>query len=284
MDAAIYIDMIFLVEWGMQGFVLWMTGGISGFRTKWWRVVLGGFFSALIHCLLMIKFFYLSGSLIVVILLQITGILIAFYPTRIRNLLRLFLTQLLSVFLLGGMTQVLFVTTQAQRFFGVGRVVGANVFPWYYLIWGTIISYFVMKKAGRWLEAHIRRRRDFCSLSLWKGERRADAYVLIDTGNVLKKDEQGVVILSLETILPLFSAEEGVHILTGDRRLLISLGYTSLGNADDMLWGFYTDKVIVSFGEVQRNIGRRFIGISFDTFPGAYDGLVPPDMIEEDEI
>ena len=50
----LYIDMIFLVSWSMNAFLLWEAGRIAGFSAKKWRIFLGGFLSAAIYCLWLI--------------------------------------------------------------------------------------------------------------------------------------------------------------------------------------------------------------------------------------
>ena len=41
MEPTIYIDVVFLVSFGMDAFLLWAAGRISGFSAKKWRVFLG---------------------------------------------------------------------------------------------------------------------------------------------------------------------------------------------------------------------------------------------------
>ena len=106
--------------------------------------------------------------------------------------------------------------------------------------------------------------------------------MLIDTGNGLKKGEKGVAVLQLSLLLPLFSAEEQVRLLLGERNGLPSMSYTSLGNPDGRLWGIGAEKLVLSFGErkiVHKNI---FVGINDVDFAGAYEGLVPTCLLEED--
>lgn len=63
------------------------------------------------------------------------------------------------------------------------------------------------------------RRREFCTAAVFRQGRCAEVRVLIDTGNGLKQeDDRGVAILEMQAVLPLFSAEEGVRLLSGAER------------------------------------------------------------------
>lgn len=116
---------------------------------------------------------------------------------------------------------------------------------------------------------------------LWRG-RGVEGRMLIDTGNGLRERGRGVAVVESSTLLPLFSKEEQVRILSGDMTGMEWLAFTSLGNPDGRLWGIRAEKLILSFGEeriVHKNI---FIGINREEFTGAYEGLVPPCLLEEE--
>lgn len=81
------------------------------------------------------------------------------------------------------------------------------------------------------METHICRRREFCTAAVFRQGRCAEVRTLIDTGNGLKQaDDRGVAILEMQAVLPLFSAEEGVRLLSGSREGLEWLAFSSLGN------------------------------------------------------
>lgn len=108
---------------------------------------------------------------------------------------------------------------------------------------------------------------------------------MIDTGNALcQQDRRGVAILEIDALLPLFTAEEGMRLLSGERKGLglEFLPFSSLGNPDGRLWGIRAEELILSFGEksiIHKNI---FLGISMESFKGSYEGLAPPCLLEEE--
>ena len=283
MEPTIYIDVIFFVTWGMDTFLLWAAGRIAGFCGKKWRLILGGFLSAVVYsgwlCL-----FQKNGGVFFSLLLLAMGLAVSYFPKSGQNFLRLMGTGLLASFLMGGGMDVLFTMTQAQRFFGQGMVV-QKAFSWWLLPWSVILAYLLLKWAAKWMESHIQRRREFCTVTVFWREKRAEGRALIDTGNGLRqRDGRGVAVLEIGTLLPLFTAEESVRILSGQMEGLEWMPFTSLGNPDGRLWGIRAEKLVLSFGEkniVHRNI---FLGISMDGFTGAYEGLVPPCLLESSGV
>lgn len=272
----VYIDILFCVSWGMNTFLLWAAGRIVGLRTKKWRVVLGGLLSAAFYCVWLI-YTGEQGKLLVSVVLLGLGIWAAYLPKTAKIFLRLFGGSILASFLLGGGIQVLFTLTKRQM--GIR-------YPWYLLLWSVLISYFGLKAGAKWLEANIQRRKECCTVSVcWRGKQ-AEGRVLIDTGHGLKQEDgRGVLILELAAVLPLFLPGEGVRLLAGEWEKiegLESLAFGSLGNADGRLWGFYADEGKLYFGEKEIIHKNIFVGISKDGFSGAYEGLTPPCLLEEE--
>lgn len=280
MEPMIYIDVVFLVSWGMDTFLLWAAGRISGFTAKKWRVFLGGFLSALMYCL-WLCFLRKNGGFLLSFLLLWGGLFAVYYPKQGRNWLRLGGSALGGSFLMGGGINMLFNMTQAQRIFGRGMVV-QKAYPWWLLPWSVGMAYVFLKLAARWLQAHIVRRREYCTAAiLWRGKG-VEGRMLIDTGNGLQEKGRGVAVVELSALLPLFSREEQVGLLSGNRMRLEWMSFTSLGNPDGRLWGIRAEKLILSFGEkkiIHKNI---FVGINMEEFKGAYEGLVPPCLLEEE--
>lgn len=284
MEASVYIDVVFFWEWIMDLFLLYAAGRISGFRAKKWRLIVGALLSALCHCLLLIFLFPNNGGIFLSFALLILGLGVAYFPKSPKNFCRLFLTALFASFLLGGGLNVLFTVTQAQKALGSGLILRQGFFPWQYLIWGIAVSYILLKIGGNWIETHIRRRRDFCTVYIRKNSKWVEGRVLIDTGNGLKKNGKGVIVMELSTVLPLFSAEEGEKLICGEREHLEPMHYTSLGNPEGALWGFLAEECKICFGEKTISYHGLYIGISFDFFKGGYEGLIPPCLLEEDDL
>lgn len=280
MEPTIYIDVVFLVSWGMTVFLLWAAGRVAGFFGRKWRVFLGGLFSALLYCLCLILSGKNGGCIFSFLLLG-TGLVISYYPKRGRNWIRLFLSAIAVSFLMGGSVNMVFMMTETQRFLGSGMVM-QKAFPWWILPWTVGVAYILLKLAGKWLEANIQRRKEYCTAKIfWRG-RGLESRMLIDTGNGLKEQGRGVAVIALSAMLPLFSAEEQVLLLSGDRKGLEWMAFTSLGTPEGRLWGIRAEKLILFFGEKQIVHKNIFVGFNENEFSGAYEGLVPPCLLEEE--
>ena len=280
MEQTLYIDVVFLISLGMDIFLLWAAGRIAGFSAKNWRIFLGGFFSSLIYCL-WLCFSEKNGGFLLSVLLLGCSLFITYYPKQSRNWLRLFGSAVAASFLMGGSVNMLFTMTQAQRFFGAGIII-QKMYPWWLLPWSVGMAYVLLKLAGKWLEANIQRRRECCTTKVLYREKGIEARMLIDTGNGLKEQGRGVAVVQLSALLPLFSREEQVQILSGNMTGLDWMSYTSLGNPDGRLYGIRAEKLILSFEEKCIIHKKIFVGINEDEFSGAYEGLVPPCLLEEE--
>lgn len=280
MEQTLYIDVVFLISFAMDTFLLWAAGRIAGFSSKKCRIFWGGFLSALLFCL-WLCFFGKNGGFLLSVLLLGCGLFIAYYPKQGRNWLRLFGSAVAISFLMGGGVNLVFTMTQAQRFFGQGIVI-QKAYPWWLLPWSVGMAYVLLKLSGKWLEANIQRRREYCTAKVLFRGKGIEGRMLIDTGNGLQEQGRGVAVVQLSALLPLFSREEQMRILSGNMTGLEWLSFSSLGNPDGRLWGIRAEKLILSFGEeriVHKNI---FVGINMEDFTGAYEGLVPPCLLEEE--
>ncbi|MBQ3567443.1 MAG: sigma-E processing peptidase SpoIIGA [Anaerotignum sp.] len=276
----LYIDVVFLVCLGMNAFLLWAAGRVAGFLTGKRRLFYGSLLTSLLYCLWLCIGGIGNGFLLSFLLLG-TGLFVSYYPKQGRNWLRLFSSAWAVSFLMGGCVSVLFTMTQAQRFFGKGMVL-QKAFPWWLLLWASGVAYGALKLSAKWLEANILRRREYCTAAILFRGRGVEGRMLIDTGNGLQEKGRGVAVVQMSVLLPLFSAAEQVRILSGERNGLEWMSYTSLGNPDGKLYGIRAEKLILSFGEKQIVHKNIFVGINEMEFTGAYEGLVPPCLLEEE--
>ena len=280
MEQTLYIDVVFLVTWAMDAFLLWAAGRIAGFSAKKWRVFWGGFLSALFYCL-RLCFFRENGGFLFSLMLLGGGLFIVYYPKQGRNWLRLFGSAVAASFLMGGGVNMLFTMTEMQRIVGRGMVI-QKAYPWWLLPWSVGVAYFLLKMAGRWMEANIQRRKEYCTAKILFQGKGIEGRMLIDTGNGLREQGRGVAVVQMSALLPLFSREEQVQILLGNVAGLDWMSYTSLGNPDGRLYGIRAEKLVLSFGEKHVVHNNIFVGINMDEFSGAYEGLVPPCLLEEE--
>lgn len=280
METIIYIDVIFILQGAIHCFLLKTASKISGYNYyNWFTLLLGGFVASLCHILWLIFFFPNNGGILLSFFTISISILISFSPKTLSYFIRIFLSSIFASFLFSGGLNILFMVGKTQHFLGQGITVLPITFPWYYLLWGTIVGYIIIKKCDKWITNHITKRQEFCNITIFKKDKNTTAYLLIDTGNTLVFENQGIVIVEFATLINLFTYEEIQEILTGNRNLLTPFPFNSLGNTSDNLWGFKADKVIVYFGEKKIIHNDFWIGINFQGFTGGFEGLAPTDLI-----
>ena len=280
MEPILYIDVIFLISLGMDFFLLWAAGRLAGFSAKKKRLFSGALLTALLYCL-WLCFFRQNGGFLLSCFLLMVGLFVAYSPKQGRNWLRLFGAGWAVSFLLGGGISILFTMTQAQRTFGRNIVI-QKAYPWWLLPWAVGMAYLFLKVSAKWLEVNIIRRKEYCTAAvLWRG-RGIEGRMLIDTGNGLKEKGRGVAVVEISALLPLFAKAERIRILSGNMVGLEWIAFTSLGNPDGRLWGISAEKLILSFGERKIIHENIFVGINMADFTGAYEGLVPPCLLEEE--
>ncbi len=282
METYLYIDILFLLEWFMHFFLLFASGRFCGIYRGVGRILLGSFVASALHIFCLYLIFPKRVGLFWSMIFLMIGILLTYSPKTIPHFTKLCLATIFSSFLLGGGLNVYFVMTQQQAFLGTFPVqaIQPQNFPWYYLIWSVIVSYILIRKGEKFIQNHIQKRTDFCTVVLKKGEVSVEGYALIDTGNHLKYEGRGVVILELSVLLPLFTREENEKILKGERDFLIPLTFSSLGNAEGGLFGFLVEECVIKFGGEKITYEDFFVGIQFDGFIGGYEGLIPPSLLD----
>lgn len=278
----LYIDILFLAIWSMDSFLLWAAGRLAGVRTKKRRLLLGGLLAAGLSCgqLCLLQ---RTGGLLSSLLLLAIGMGAAYLPRQGRFFLRLLGCGIFVSFLMGGGMQVLFSLTQAQRWLGQGLVM-QKACPWQLLPWSILLAYLFLKWGAKWLESHIQRRREYCTVQVFRRGRHAEGRTLIDTGNGLRQgDGRGVAILEADALLPLFAPEERLALLSGrwEELGLEALSFSSLGNPEGRLWGIRAEKLRLCYGEKSVVHEKIFVGMTTEAFSGAYEGLVPPCLLEE---
>ncbi|WP_317853844.1 sigma-E processing peptidase SpoIIGA [Chakrabartyella piscis] len=293
MGAVVYIDVLFLVEWMMDGTILFLTGKIVRYPFGIWRYILGGMILSLCH---MMHVLYMGGfnNSIVLWLVMLLVIWWIFHPKSLKRWMHLLLAFCLSSFVLCGCVQVFLTFYQRPLAFATGWLVSANWTPWYFLVWSVCISYMGVRVAGNWLQSHITHRKQYANVMLQKNGKETQFLALIDTGNTLQKDGHGVLIVELPRLLCLLE-EQQIQFLLGrkekqefepsllqkEMRGIEPLFYDSLGNTSGVLYGFYVEHCKIITDTNKWEFTNLYIGIGEDGFSGGYEGLIPSCLLEE---
>jgi len=295
----LYADLLFLVNFIMNGFVLWIVSKLMRNRRKARWMVFGSAIMALLYTGLLIlePLRFLNIAMASVVILS-AGVMTAFYPTGVKHYLRLMLASYGITFAVGGLGMALFYLTDipyaiyyiAADLDGFGRAVS-----WRMLVAGIFVSYFMIRIVVRIIEHQTIKRQMLLNVMVNMNEKYIFFDALVDTGHSLKDPlTQSPVIVAeyrqVQQFLPdglqgLFNdgRENNLSSLlagqeSGFYKRIRMIPFTSIGRASGMLIGFKPDKVMVGTESSRNDV---VIGIYNDrlTTDGRYQGLLSPELL-----
>ena len=296
----LYADLLFLVNFIMNGFVLWLVSKILRQRRKARWLVLGSVVMALLYTLLLIiePLRFLNIALASVVILA-AGVMVAFYPTGIKHFLRLMLAAYGITFAVGGLGMALFYLTDlpyaiyyiAADLDGFTRAVS-----WQLLLVGMVTSYFLIKIIMRLVEYQTIKRQMLMHVMVSMNEKYIFFDALVDTGHSLREPltQSPVIVAEFEQVqdfLPeglkgLFNQgqESNIASILDNQegqfyQRIRMIPFTSIGKSSGMLIGFRPDRVMVGTKTSRQDV---VIGIYNDrlTPDGRYHGLLSPDLVQ----
>jgi len=278
----IYADVLLLVNFVMNSFILWAVALVSRQRLRYLRLMGGGLVMALMYVTAMVVLpfgFWLSAAASVVMLSA--GIVIALRPANVRVFLGQLLVGYLCSFTIGGLGMML-----AYRTAG---------FTWLLMFVCIVFAYVMLKLGMRLMESVTVRKQMLCPVTIYIGENEMSLQALVDTGHTLHDPVNNAPVIiaefeSIKNLLPeglrLMFYEQQENDLTGllgaaagsrfyNRIRMIP--FVSLGLQNGMLIGFRPDRVALN------NLTREdvVIGIYNKKLSGngQYQGLISPELV-----
>jgi len=105
----LYADLLFLVNFIMNSFVLWVVAKVLRQKRKARWLLLGSFVMSLLYTMLLIigPLRFLNIALASVVILT-AGVIVGFYPTGVRHFFKLILATYGITFAVGGLGTALF--------------------------------------------------------------------------------------------------------------------------------------------------------------------------------
>ena len=296
----IYADILWLVNFIMNGFVLWVLSKLARTPRKARWILAGAGIMAFMYTLLIIfePLRFINIALASVAILAV-GVALAFHPRGIRPFVKLMITAYVISFTIGGVGMALFFLTDlpyALYFIAADWDGFARTVSWQLALVGMAVSYIIIKLILRLLERHTLKRQLLCNVQVFIGEQDCSFDALVDTGHSLKEPiSQSPVIIAefelIKTFLP-----DGLKVLfyekqENDLLQFISsreesfynrirmVPFTSIGRNNGMLIGFRPDRVKVQGGK--DTPPDVVIGIYNDTLcrDGRYRGLLSPELV-----
>jgi len=296
----LYADMLFLINFVMNAFILWVVAKIIRSKKKSRWFILGAGVMSLLYTLLIAvpALRFVNVALASVVILAV-GVLISFRLDSAKIFLRTMLVSYCISFAVGGLGMALFFLTDipyavyfiAGDWGGVMRAVS-----WQLVLVGAVVSYILIKIGMKILERHTLKRQMLCNVQVFMGEADASFEALVDTGHSLKEplSQSPVIIAEFEHVknflpdgLKILFYEKQENDFTGliaeqedsFYKRIRMIPFTSLGRNNGMLIGFRPDRVMV--GDTKDSPPDVIIGIYNDKLcrDGRYQGLLSPELV-----
>lgn len=298
----LYADILFLVNFVMNGFVLYVTAKIARATRKRRWLVAGGGAMALLYTILLavtplqgVNLFFAQGLILAV------GVIIAFFPKNGKAFLKHMLVAYLISFTVGGLGMALFFLTDlpyAVHYIASDLGAFSRAVSWQLAVVGMILSYGLIKLGQFLLERRAVKKQLICHVQVSLDETSVVFNALVDTGHTLREpiSQAPVIVAEFEHVkhfLPdglrqLFYEKQESNLtglLLGQENTFYTrlrmIPFTSIGRANGMLVGFRPDRVTVQDEEDKQARKDIIIGIYNDklTRDGRYQGLLSADLV-----
>lgn len=298
----IYLDVLFLINFGMDFLIIWLTGRLCSQRISWWRYLL----SPLAGSFLLILLIWIpipAQWIYYICSYGIIGIVmcyLAFQPKGIKSGIRCYACQLMMTFLLGGIMNWLYFSTPIGDW--CIRCFGEQGLRFRELLLLVLISVIIIAV----LTAGVRQLRkeqgqETYQISLYFEDKNAYGTGFVDTGNFLTEpmSHRPVMVADADWIAPILSNEYqqllSVYLESGridydliaEKRLRKArwIPFQAVGEQQGELLGVQCEKMILRRNHTCMTRKNVIIGISRTpiTNNNRYQLLLHREMIEQEE-
>jgi len=253
MKLEIYADIVLLINFVMNSFILWAVAKLSRQKLRYLRLLAGGLVMALMYVIVMIMIPFSWGTSMAASAVMLSvGIFVALRPQSVKAfLVQIFLGYLCS-FTLGGLGLMLFY-----------RLAAVNV-SWTLLIACIISAYILIKLGIRLIEGITIKKQLLCPITIHIGEDSLSLQALVDTGHTLQDPLNNAPVIIAEFDSVKYLLPDGIRLMFYDKQeidlsglLSVAAGsrfygrirmipFTSLGLSNGMLVGFRPDRVALA--------------------------------------
>lgn len=302
MKYTIYLDVLFLINFGMDFLIIWLTGRICGLKAKWWRYLV----SPLAGSALLILLIWLpipARWMYYIFSYGIIGIImcfLAFHPRGIRQGIKCYACQLMITFLLGGIMNWLYFSTPVGEWC-VRSLAGEGLQFRELLILVLLSGSIVAVLTAGFRQLRKEQRQEIYQISLYFEDQNIYGIGFVDTGNFLKEpmSHRPVAVADADWMQPVLSEEYrelvAVYLETGkinydliaekELRKARWIPFQAVGQQQGELLGLQCEKMILRRDNDCVTRTNVMIGISRTpiTSHNRYQMLLHREMIEQEE-
>lgn len=287
MKVTIYFDIIFFVNFVMDGFVLLLVNSILRLHTKWWRIVLGGMVGAV-----SILFFVLNPLMwnpfwgtMLYIGISMGACIVCFGCKRKGSVMIWLLSTTVMILIGSGMNYIRYLL----------GITSFNLAKW--ILCFSAVSVMV-SGVGKYVLTGLKTRKHIYVVKLRHNDKISLEHLYLDTGNFLWDPlfQKPVVLISEKVVRECFTVEENrllreyfekgilnyIRLHSNEMQMkscFHEISYESVGNPSGRLLCFLMDEVELM--DCKRILYKQPVAVAPESlFKGKpYQGLLQPDCI-----
>lgn len=304
----IYADVVFLINFVMDCFILFLTSLIIKRKTNVYVIIMGGFIGSFLYCMLM---FYAPMSKyynqFTALLTFLIPIMFVFKPKDLKSFLKSFLVLNVCAFFVGGVATALLFYTNAKNYLGELLSFSVDNVSLKLLIFSCCLSYIVIKIVRLKLSEKMLKKQHIVNVMLKHNNKQCSFNALVDTGNTLKEptSDKHVIVLEFDIIkefLPnsiksLFYEYKDKNIekiyeaiVICDDVLFINsfrlIPFKSIGNENGLLIGFKAEFIEILDEKKKIELNDIFIAVANFKLTSSddFNALLNPQIFEQEGI
>lgn len=249
----IYIDILFLINFFMNIFILWAVSFVFLCKTTLKRLFFAAFLSAFMYCAsIMYISFSLKCNLALSLVIESVMVVIAFKPKSTSIFFKNIIFTYVTAIVLGGVS------------FYVWNLFKGGFFSVKVLAISVLICYGAIKLFIGYADRFFVKRKSYTSVEIFINGSSLDFDALIDTGFSLSNPK---IIIVEKSKIPLSGKESVTEI-----------PFKSLGNENGIIFGIKSDFAIINGTKTENVIIGLFDG---RLSKGEFNAIISPEIMKE---
>lgn len=294
----VYLDMLILENLIMNYLILWVTAKFSKERTSFIRLIMSSAIGAAYATIMFFPSFKFVYTFLFKILLSFVLIVVAFYPSKLKQFLKLVAIFYIVSFVFGGAAFGLFYFTNFGAILSNGIFYISN-FPVKILLVSSTASYVIIRFAWSAIQNRLSKDNLFVMVDICVETKKTNIRALIDTANSLYDPISNLPVMVVEynaikELLPDDLRKIFEKCKENDLALISNIvsgtewisrfrlvPFSSLGKENGMLVGFKPDEVLIKMIEGNKEIRNIIVGVYNKKLSKdeSYNALLHPEVI-----
>jgi len=297
----VYVDVILLVNFIMDYFILWATGKIINYNIKTSRIIVGAFFGATYSLVILFPEWPLLTSLFIKVLCSVFMICIAYGMSTIGKILKALTFMYLVSFAMGGTVigAVYLLDSKPsylQALNGVGILWGIN---YWWLIIAIIVAIFIGYGGFSCLKKNWLHQQLFNMLTINIKDNKTIIPALLDTGNQLSEPttKNPVVVVEIDALKKIIPDYILNKVREDDNKIydlvtsldkewssrLSLIPFNSVGKNHGIMIGFRPDSIEIKSKYQNIIVSNVVLGLVNRSLSkeGKYRALLHPQIFQE---